>query len=1062
MSFWKQFAGGAAVSVLAIAMAQGAHAQETTSNLQGTVTTADGQPAANATVTVIDTRTGATRTSSTSASGAFDVRNLNPGGPYTVTVEAPGQQPTRLEGVFANLGAATDVNLRFSGAVSAEVIVVTASAQTVGETAIGPSSLFGLADLDTTPAANRDIKDVLRIDPRIFIDVTNSDAVQCAGANPRFNALTLDGVRMADSFGLNSSGYPTERIPFSYDAIEQVAVEFAPFDVVYGGFSACNINAVTKSGSNTFHGGAFYDFTDDSLSGDSLKGQNINIGTFEETRYGVNVGGPIIPDTLFFFAAYEKLEGTNNFFRGPEGSGAGLPIAGFTVAEYNQILDIARTRYQYEPGETLVSAPNEDEKLLAKLDWNINDRHRAALTYTYNDGFNITASDDRANAFEYANHHYERGAKLESYAGALYSDWTDNFSTEARVTYLELDNRQISIAGTQFGEIQIQDGANTIYLGSDDSRHANKLSYDTLNIRLKGDLRLGDHLLTAGVERETLNIFNLFGQDSQGEYIFSNIADFAAGNPNRVTLKNAATLNVNDAAAEFGYALNTVYAQDKWDVADILTITAGLRYDWYETDDAPARNAAFRNRYGFSNDATLDGKGLLQPRLGFQLEATDNISIRGGVGVFSGGNPNVWLSNNYSNDGVTYIEVRDSDITLGGVNLGTYCLFASASCPNTFTFVNDEGGNGRPVWGQPQQLLNAIANGGRLGSVNALDPDFELPYNLKYALGATAFFSLPVLGNDIRIDGDVILTSSKRPPAIRNPAITSVDVGPAGFEFYDDTNGEAYVLTNSNSFNSTTASIGISKDYDFGLSWALGYAYSDAKDRAPMTSSVAFSNFQNVTYINPNDLPARQSNYNTPHRFTLQATYERAFFGDYASRLSVFGQATEGQPYSYTFSPNSVAGFFQDASGGGTLLYVPTGPTDPNVVFGPAFDQTGFFNYLAANDLNRFAGGFAPRNEFNSNWWTTVDLKFEQELPGILTDHRSSAFVVVENFTNLLNDEWGILSESSFPHATPVVTGSYNQTTNRFTYTTFNNRDAQPVAVAPSLWSVRFGVRYEF
>ncbi len=1056
---WKNLAGGVAASAIAIAIAQPAFAQVTTSGVRGIVTTADGQPATNATVTVTDTRTGAARSSTTTSTGAFDVRNLAVGGPYTVVVAAPGMQTTQVDGVVLNLGQPSNVNLQFAGAPTTDIVVITAQQINAAPVALGPSSVFGIDTLDNAALVSRDIKDVIKADPRIVIDPTNSDAVQCAGASPRYNALTLDGVRMADSFGLNSNGYPTERIPFSYDAIQQVAVEFAPFDVVYGGFSACNINAVTKSGTNEFHGGLFYDYSSSDMTGDSLKGAPVNLGDFDETRYGVHVGGPIIKDKLFFFGAYEKLDGTNTFFRGPEGSGAGQVVTGFTQAEYDQILNIARTVYDYEPGELITSAPNEDEKILAKLDWIINDRHRASLTYNLNDGYNVTESDRRATAFEYSNHYYTRGAKLESYAGALYSDWTDNLSTEMRVTYLELDNSQISLAGAEFGEIQIQDGPNVIYLGADDSRHANKLTYDTLNIRLKGDYRLDNHLLTAGFEREELDIFNLFGQDSQGEYIFSSIADFAAGNPNRVTLKNAATLNLDDAAATFGYAINTAYAQDKWDVTDALTVTAGLRYDWYETDDAPAYNAAFETRFGFRNDATLDGEGLLQPRLGFQLDATQDISIRGGVGVFSGGNPNVWLSNSFANDGVTYIEVRDTDIGLGG-----YCLFASGSCPNTFTFVNDEGGSGRPVWGQPQELLDAIANGGRLGAVNALDPDFELPYNIKYAIGSTAFVDVPMLGGEYRLDGDVIVTASERPPAIVNPGLSAIDVGPAGFQYMNSTNGEAYVLTNGDNFRSTTASVSVSKDYDFGLSWALGYAYSDAKDSSPMTSSVAFSNFQNVAYINPNNLSAAQSNYNTPHRFTLQATYEKEFFGDYATRISAFGQASEGQAYSYTFAPGSMvgSGFFQDASGGGTLLYVPTGPGDSNVNFAPGFNQAGFFDYLEREGLNKYAGGFAPRNAFNSNWWTTIDLKLEQELPGFMSEHRTSAFVVVKNLTNLLNDDWGLMSESTFPHVTPVVAGNYNAALNQFNYNTFNNVDAQPRAVAPSLWSVLVGVKYEF
>ena len=195
---------------------------------------------------------------------------------------------------------------------------MTAQEVATEQLALGPSSVFGLQDLQEMPHINRDLRDVIRNDPRIYIDPAFAGgAVQCAGANPRFNSLTVDGVRMNDLFGLNSNGYPTERQPFSYDSIEQVAVELAPFDVFYGQFTACNINAVTKSGSNEWHGSAFYDYTNDNMKGDKLEGDDIDTGDFSVKRWGVTLGGPIIKDKLFFFVAYEHLKDANLFDRVP-------------------------------------------------------------------------------------------------------------------------------------------------------------------------------------------------------------------------------------------------------------------------------------------------------------------------------------------------------------------------------------------------------------------------------------------------------------------------------------------------------------------------------------------------------------------------------------------------------------------------------------------------------------------------------------------------------------------------------------------------------------------------
>lgn len=350
MSMWKKFAGGVAFSAMAAALVQPAMAQETTSGIGGTVSLADGTAAANAKVVITDTRNGLTRTVTTGVTGSFDFRNLNVGGPYSVSVSAPGQQPTRVDGVSISLGQATSLNLQFSGAAAADVVVVTAQQVNAAPVAIGPSSVFSLADLETQPAINRDIKDVVRADPRVYLDETagggaGTDGIQCGGASPRFNSLTVDGIGLNDGFGLNSNGYPTERMPFPFDAINQVSVELAPYDVQYGGFTACNINAVTKSGTNNFHGGFFFDYTNDSLRGNSIEGRQIFVPDFEEKRYGASFGGPIIQDRLFFFGAYEKFEGSNLFLRGPEGSGQPNIITGFTQAIYDQIVNGASTIY---------------------------------------------------------------------------------------------------------------------------------------------------------------------------------------------------------------------------------------------------------------------------------------------------------------------------------------------------------------------------------------------------------------------------------------------------------------------------------------------------------------------------------------------------------------------------------------------------------------------------------------------------------------------------------------------------------------------------------------------
>ena len=1063
--------------------------QETTSAIRGSITQPDGTPAQGANVRVTDTRTARSRTTTTSESGQFTMSGLRVGGPYTIQVEASGLAPQTITDVNLGLGD----TYTFSVALSAETleeVTVTAMALRAEQVALGPSSTFTLADLKDAPAINRNINDLIAIDPRIYVDEAFNDSVQCAGANPRFNALTVDGVRLSDNFGLNSNGFPTERMPFPYDAIEQVSVELAPFDVRYGGFTACNINAVTKSGTNEFHGSVFYDYTDDSLSGDKLEGDKIDLGTFDETRYGLSFGGPILRDKLFFFVAYERLEGSNIFDRGPGDASVGTPVLGVTQAQVDRIGQIARDVYGYDPGGFPPSLATEDEKYLIRLDWNINEAHRAAYTYTYNDGFNNAQADDSSTELEFSNHFYERGAELNSHVGHLFSSWTENFTTELRVSYGELDNRQIPLGGTDFGEVQITtfndpDGAGpvssqraTTYLGADDSRHANKLYYDTTNYKLAGTYRLGDHVIAGGFEREELNIFNMFIQEAEGEYRFDSLCSstnpdgcidaFESGDPSRVTYENAAPSNMKeDAAASFGYEINTLYLQDEFPIGDV-TIVAGLRYDWYTSDDLPRENPNFAARNGFSNQKNFDGESLLQPRLGFNWDFSDTLSIRGGVGLYSGGNPNVWLSNNYSNDGITQVEFQER--TLDDDGIGGNTLF-------TIPF----NGDGRPIFDIPQALFDSVASGSSNGSVNALDPDFEIPKEWKFALGATWDFDAAFLGSDYRLMVDYLHSEKEDAAIIVDATLEQIGTAPDGRPLYrsidrsdpdcvnptsPDCSSRAFnqdfILSNVRGTNgdSDVYSLALMKSYDWGLNWTFGYAYTESSDVNPMTSSVAFTNYVSVSVSDPNDPGVARSNYNIKNRFTLRANYRKAFFGDYETKFTLYGRVNEGRPYSPVFVDGGFV--FGDTLDDRHLLYIPTGASDPNVVFGPIFDQQAFFAYLDRSGLNDYAGGIAPRNSLDSSWWHKYDIKIEQELPGFGPEQRLSAFLLIENVGNLLNDDWGVLSEQSFPRSLQLVSFSLDAATNQYIYNEFFSPAPQARVADASLWEIRFGLTYQF
>ncbi len=1018
-------------SALALAitagMSSGAYAQVTSSGMSGSIKDESGNPVADTTITIKHIPTGTTRVVEANENGAFNISGLRVGGPYTVEFDSDTLQDSTLTGVFIQLGEITPLTVTLNAASEVErIAVVGAEIASSAFGKVGPSVSFGLEDLQQAPAINRDINDVIRVDPRIYVDEAGAGGIQCAGKSPRFNSLTVDGVRQNDQFGLNSNGYPTERMPFPYDAIDQVAVELAPFDVIYGGFTACNINAVTKSGTNEVSGSVFYDFTNQSMRGDSLEGDSVEIGDFEQKRFGFSIGAPLIEDTLFLFANYEKQEGVNLLDRGAIGTGAVQEVS-VTQAEISEISEIANSLYQFDPGPIPSGLDNEDEKLLVKLDWNINESHRLALTYLHNDGNNFQGADRDNNEIEFLKHHYERGAELNAWVGSLYSDWNDHFSTEIRLISQKLDNRQISlegdgtVGGNDFGEIRValedREGLEDVdvFLGSDDSRQANDLDWDQFGFILRGTYYFDNgHTLIGGYEQDDFDVFNVFIQHTDSEIRFSGIDAFRNGLASAIYYNNAPSLDPLDAAAEWGYKTHALYLQDEFYLTDDLLITAGFRYDWYTTSDAPVENAEFTADYGFSNSTNLDGAALFQPRLGFNYTLGDFTELRGGIGLYSGGNPNVWLSNNFSNNNVLQFGARGR----------AFCYTpdferrATIPCPNgqrslfdsdvVYAEVEDGAPNG-PGYGIPSELVESVQSGsGDNFELNYLDPDFEIPSEWKIAAGITHETE-----SEYVIEADFIYSITNDAAIVLRGDIEEVGITDDGYVDYDSNRLSSFVLTNtSETPKSISISTSVSKSWDNGIELTTGYAYNDAEDVQPMGGAVAFSNYQERAFTNPNEQVVSTSDWNIEHRFTVDFRYSREFFGNgLKTTFSAFGVAQSGRPYSLTLS---------------------------------ARDGNGVFGFTPFIDTNNVLPQGGVRNSEESPWWTKVDIAVRQDLPAFHKDHSANLYFVMNNFTNFLNDDWGILEQAA---SNRVLVGTENPV----------GREGDV-----SLWEMVVGVNYRF
>ena len=1060
MSNWKLFSGVAVASIMTAAIVAPAEAQVTTSSIRGEVVNEAGAPVSGATAIITHTPSGTVSTATTNASGVFSARGLRVGGPYTVSVSGGDFAPVEVNDIYISLDSTFPMTLTVSGERTMDTVVVTATAGQAGFSSEGLSTSLGIEALNEVASIDRDITDAAVLDPFASVNVQSGGAKELtiAGANNRYNSLTIDGVALNDRFGLNANGYPTQRSPISYDAIESLSVQAAPFDVEFNGFTGGTINAVTKSGSNEFHGSAFYFKTDDSMAGDQLYDGERNL-SFDEETYGFTLGGPIIKDKVFFFGSYDKYEETALVRTGIEGSGALNEVA-VTQAEADRIRQAVLNNWGFDVGG-FSKSPVEDEKILANIDWNITDNHRAKFTYLKTEGASI--QEQNGNNFlqgadvAFSSSWYNRSETIESYIGHLFSDWTPNFSTEVKLAFTDQATGQDSLNGAEFflGSVPVASG-DVIAFGPDRFRHGNELDQEFMNFKVKAEYLYGDHTFKAGYEREEVDVDNLFAQNSEGTYQFDSIADLEAGIASGLLYDNAITNDENDLRAIWGYNFNSVYVQDTWDFRSDLSLEFGLRYDFYESEGEIRENANFLARNGFTNTDDIDGKSVLLPRFSFNWDATDDVLVRGGIGRFSGGSPSVWISNAYSNDGVT----NDGTSAFGVINV---------------PLTPD------PVYGQyiPQAQLDDLMNQAPDGSVNALDDSFEIPTTWKANLGVAVNADIPYLGDDWTLSGDVLYNKLENQPYWYNASCPDpVAVAPDGRGVYSCSFPEDIVLGSVDKGHSLIWALSARNEWQtkYGdMDLFLSYANSDVKDIGYGTSSTATSNYSDFVRWDYQQPRVGTSNFEVEHQFKLRFTWEKELIEDYATKVSLFGTRRSGQPYSYSFSENNNCVF--EVGGGrcatesrvddaGHSLYVPTGPNDP--LFAPtsfggdAAMQQAFFDYINNSELSQYAGGIAERNGDNSRWSTVVDLRLQQELPVGFEGHKMSLFLDMQNVGNFINDDWGRIERTRYEYERDVVSAQI--VNGQYEYFSLQSPSSieNLEVLNQSLWQVQLGLKYEF
>ena len=627
---------------------------------------------------------------------------------------------------------------------------------------------------------------------------------------------------------------------------------------------------------------------------------------------------------------------------------------------------IAKSRYSYETGGIVNTNGDSDDRLVAKLDWNVSDSQRLAATYTYaKDAITLGQNNFTTVPFGLglASNAYVQSNRLHTGVVQLNSDWSDTFSTEVRGFYKNYKRGQDPLLGRGFAQMQVctapasdrttagaAASANincpatnaVVSFGPEASRQTNALRVRTYGGLVQGRLKLDDHDVKAFFEFQDVKTFNAFLQRSSGDYYFDSIADFTAGAAQRFRYGNAIPSLVPEAAAaNFRYQGFTVGVQDNWRVNDALTVNIGGRYDWYAGSSRAAVNPNFATRYGFDNSKFVDGLGVFQPRFGFTWKPTPELTLRGGAGVFAGGTPDVYISNSFANTGVltNAIEVQQA-------NNGTY---SGSGADNTSgaAILTNVGGTAIP--GAANTLIrNASVSAN--SPTNALAKDFKLPSQWRltlsadwdpesllggsgWNLGADLLYSRvrqQVFFTDLRVQANGLVTPDGR---ARYTPITG----------FGDNNSDI-VLTNSNQGRSIVAIARVRKTFDFGLDTGLSYTFQDIEDRNPATSSTAGSNYAAGVSLDANGPAYGISNDEVRHAIKFDLTYSKAFFGDYKTTLSLFGESRAGHTFSYSFRDPAARSTVFGTIGTGTryLLYVPAGINDPKVSYANANDAALF------------------------------------------------------------------------------------------------------------------------
>ena len=1021
-----------------------AMAQITTSSMSGKVTMqGSGEEVIGATVQVVHEPSGTRYNAVSNVDGRFSIQGMRTGGPYTVTVSYIGFQPKSYKSITLQLGENFNLNVEMSeDANELQEVVVTGSKSKFSAEKTGASTNINSAQIVNLPTVSRSITDVTRLSPY------GGSGMSFAGADGRNSNFTVDGANFNNNFGL-SEGLPGGGNPISLDAIEELQVVVSPYDVRQTNFIGGGVNAITKSGTNTFKGSAFIYHRNENLRGDAIDHQTID-GAREKdqsTTYGFTLGGPIIKNKLFFFVNGEMIK-TPTVVNRWKGSRDGYAdetnyISRTTTSDLQTVSNYVLGKYGYDTGSfDSFPADESNYKLLARLDWNINDMHHLAFRYNYTknrswrtpspssmDGGTRSAYARMSlYSMSFANSMYSMDNNVHSFSLDLNSRFSANLSNQFLATYSKLDD----VRGTNSSEfpfIDILDGtdntANYMALGYELFTWNNAVHNNILNIKDDLTYFVGKHKIMAGVSYEYQMADNQYMRNGTGYYRYRSLQDFMNGATPEVVCLTYGYGGETSPAARVQFSQLGFYAQDDWNITDRFKLTYGTRIDglFFNNGDLMTNNAILALNYydGGGNVRHIDtgkwpnSKVSISPRVGFTWDVFGDrsLKVRGGSGFFSGRLPLVFFTNMPTNSGMIQYQAQ-----LNASNMARRFTNGEHSMADfAGGLVTDADGNATVAalrdklisMGYPENITPE--QGAVPSAISAVDPDFKMPQVWKtslavdYQLPVSFPFTVTVEGIFNKMINDRSISDWSMLPAEGFARWNGADNRPIYPSTFRNST-KAFVLENTSKGYGWIGNITINTQPADWVSLMAAYTHTVSKEITGMPGSAAESAFTYVpTVAGPNNIKLHNSQYVTPDRVVASATiHDRS--GNHYSLIYETWRGGYNESYMMANDMNG-DGYNYDA------IYIPT---DAEV-------NKGLFRFVSEDDKVRFMdfvhndsylkkhqGEYAEGYSVYNPWVHRIDISYKHDFKLNIgkTKHVLQLSADVKNVLNLFNSSWGV------------------------------------------------------